>query len=229
MAKANGPTTLFLVRHGLTDWNAEGRIQGNSDIPLNRDGRSQARRLARRLRAVPLDAVYTSDLDRAVETAHIVKGERPIALRSTENLREFCYGAWEGKTRVQLEAAGLGPTLRRWNEGRAVLPPRGGETREDVDERIDHFLAAVIPRHAGETMLVVSHGGTLRLMLCRLLGMSPEKWGAVRQGNTALSKAVLVPGKPPRVELINDTSHLRGTRFDRTAGPLQRAPIARRF
>lgn len=221
----SGETTLLLVRHGQTDWNVAGRIQGASDTPLNENGREQARRLAARLSGLAVEAVYSSDLARAAETARIVRGQRHVPLRLTTSLREIRYGEWEGKTRAELEEAGLARTLSRWNDGHAVPEPAGGETREQVDERVDRFLACVVPRHEGHTIIVVSHGGTLRLMLCRLLGLSASQWGQVRQGNTALSKAVLVPGRRPRVVFMNDTAHLRGTRFDRAlSGALQTLP-----
>lgn len=199
---------LLLVRHGETDWNADARIQGSSDIPLNRRGIEQARRLHERLASVPIDAVYTSDLSRCVDTARIVVGARRLSLRSTPLLREICYGTWEGKTRHELETAGYGPWLTAWNTGAPCAAPAHGETREQVDARIDGFFSCIFPRHVGETVLVVSHGGPLRLLITRLLGRPVYGWGDVRQANTALTEAMVTPGKAVRFVRVNDTAHL---------------------
>lgn len=221
-------TTLLIVRHGQTEWNALGRIQGASNTPLNAIGIEQARRIARRLATTPVAAVYSSDLSRAADTARIIRerfaaaGEVP--LRLSPRLREIAYGDWEGRTREELEATGWGDALRRWQAGCRGPLPEGAETREQADARIDEFLACVVPRHAGETVVIVGHGGTLRLMLCRLLGLPPERWGRVRLANTSLSKAVLAPGRRPSVPFVNDTAHLRGMPGGRRlAGPLQSA------
>ncbi len=88
----------FIVRHGETEWNVVGRIQGHSDIPLSRKGREQAHTVARRLAAAPLDVVYCSDLSRASETARIILGDRDIPLHATAELRERDYGVFEGLT-----------------------------------------------------------------------------------------------------------------------------------
>lgn len=202
---------LLLVRHGETDWNAARRVQGTSDVPLNEVGIEQARKLHHRLATVSIDAAYTSDLSRSVETARIVVEGRRLSLRLTPALREIAYGEWEGMTRQALEAAGYGPRLAAWNSGAPCDPPADGETREEADARIEHFLSCIFPRHAGETVLVVSHGGPLRLLITRLLGRTVYDWGDVRQANTALSEAVVTPGKAVRFVRINDTAHLNDT------------------
>lgn len=205
---------LLLVRHGETDWNAAGRIQGLTDIALNDAGRRQAERLYRRLHDRTIDAVYSSDLTRALETARIVAGDerlagrRRVPLRAAGALREIAYGAWEGKTRAELEEAGHGPWLDAWVRGEWCEAPQGGEPREDVDRRVDHFLSAIFPRHVGETVLVVSHGGPLRLLIARLMGRPIAGWGAVRKANTALTEVELVAGSEPKFFCINDATHL---------------------
>lgn len=204
---------LLLVRHGETDWNAAGRIQGSTDIALNDAGRRQAQKLHERLQDRTIDAVYSSDLSRALETARIVAGDerlvgQRVPLWAVGALREIAYGQWEGKTRAELEAAGYGPWLDAWVRGEPCDAPEGGESREDVDRRVDHFLSAVFPRHVGETVLVVSHGGPLRLLIARLMGRPVSGWGAVRQANTALTEVEIAAGSPPQFVCINDVTHL---------------------
>ncbi|MFO7265860.1 MAG: histidine phosphatase family protein [Bacillota bacterium] len=201
---------LLLVRHGETDWNASERIQGWTDIPLNAAGRRQARLLAERLREEAVAAVYSSDLARALETARYLALERPggaVPLRVTETLREIRYGEWEGKTRQELVQAGCGPWLEAWVRGHPCPAPRGGETREEVDRRVERFLSAIFPRHEQETVIVVSHGGPLRLLLARLAGRPVSGWGGVRQANAALSEVIVEPGRPPVLVRVNDTTH----------------------
>lgn len=206
---------LLLVRHGETDWNADGRIQGSSDVPLNETGRRQAHRLRQRLASAFIDAVYSSDLIRCVETARIVLGaerdalRRAVPLRVASALREITYGQWEGRTRSQLEAAGHGSWLSAWVRGAPCPTPKGGESREQVDARVDRFLSCIFPRHAGQTVLVVSHGGPLRLLIARLLGQPVAGWGGVRQANTGLSELLLRPGGDVEFVRVNDVEHLK--------------------
>ncbi len=149
-------TTLLLVRHGETDWNAEGRLQGQTDRPLNDFGRRQARRLAEELEAEEFAAIYSSDLARAHETAAIV-GERlglPVVL--DPDLREKDWGNWEGLTPVERDRVEF-----------------VGETTEAHQERTLQALRRIAERHAGDdAVLVVTHGGSLRRVQVAAMGMA---------------------------------------------------------
>jgi probable phosphoglycerate mutase len=148
-------TTLLLVRHGETDWNAEGRLQGHTDRPLNAYGRRQAAELAERLAAEEVDAVYASDLARARETAEIV-GERlglPVAL--DPDLREKDWGTWEGLTPD--ERAGVELV---------------GESTEAHRDRMLGALRRIASRHPGGRVVVVTHGGSLRRVQAALNGVA---------------------------------------------------------
>jgi 2,3-bisphosphoglycerate-dependent phosphoglycerate mutase len=148
-------TTLLLVRHGETDWNAEGRLQGHTDRPLSDYGRRQARQLAEELADEPLDAVYASDLARARETAEIV-GERlglPVTL--DPELREKDWGTWEGLTPTERERVEL-----------------VGESTEAHQKRILRALEQIAMRHPDGRVLVVTHGGSVRRVQTAALGMA---------------------------------------------------------
>ncbi|MFS8523297.1 MAG: histidine phosphatase family protein, partial [Limnochordales bacterium] len=119
------------------------------------------------------------------------------------------FGGWEGFTWAELEAAGHGPWLAAWLSGQPCAAPGGGETREEADARMDHFLSSMFPRHADDTVLVVSHGGALRLLIARLLGEPVRGWGRVRLANAALTEVVIHAGGPIRFTRINDVSHLQ--------------------
>ena len=148
-------TELLLVRHGETDWNAEGRLQGHTDRPLNEYGRRQARGLADELADEELDAIYSSDLARARETAEIV-GERlglPVVL--DPDLREKSWGSWEGLTPAERQEIEL-----------------VGESTEEHAARTLRALRRIAERHPGGRVLVVTHGGSLRRVQVEALGLA---------------------------------------------------------
>ena len=129
-------TRILLVRHGETEWNAAGRVQGWTDSPLSDRGRAQAARLAARLAAFPLAAVYASDLSRARDTARALAAPHGLPVLDDPGLRERCYGDWEGLTLSELEAR-YPDAWDRYHRQRAldVLIP-GGETWEEVAARV---------------------------------------------------------------------------------------------
>jgi broad specificity phosphatase PhoE len=144
--------TILLARHGETDWNLERRFQGWADQPLNETGREQARALRDQLRETPFDAVYTSDLKRAHETAEIVAAPHGVPVVADEGLREIDVGPLQGRTWTELhEAYGDG----EWPHG---------ETREEHRARVHDALLRIARRHAGQRILVVTHGGTMRAL-----------------------------------------------------------------
>jgi broad specificity phosphatase PhoE len=153
-------TTLLLVRHGETDWNRDGRWQGHSDTPLNELGRRQARELADTLDSV--DVVYASDLARARETAEILAARLGIEVRLDERLRERSFGAWEGLTMEEIERR-FREAHERWRAGEG-FGADDAESFEDFAERVRSFLGDVLDRHPQETVLVVSHGGSIRVI-----------------------------------------------------------------
>lgn len=153
-------TTLLLVRHGETDWNRDGRWQGQSDTQLNDVGREQAARVAEELDGV--DVVYSSDLARARETADIVARRLGLEVHVDERLRERGFGAWEGKTAPEIEAE-FRDAHARWLAGDGP----GADDAEpfaDFAARVNAFLDDVLARHPEETVLVVAHGGSIRVM-----------------------------------------------------------------
>jgi len=170
------PRTLYLVRHGETEWNRIGRWQGATDIPLSDVGRAQARLLAARLRDSRIAAVYASQLSRALETAQILAaGLGAPAPTVDPRLRERGYGAFEGLTRE--ECAERFP--RVWEQylaDRRVVPPNA-EPQAQVTERITaamlEIAAAAGDRPDAEAILVVSHGGVIRSFVHAVTGVVP--------------------------------------------------------
>ncbi len=157
---------VWLVRHGETDWNREGRWQGHTDVPLNAEGRAQAEALAARLRGQRLAAIATSDLSRARETAQAVAQVHGLpVLGPYRELRERGYGVFEGLTREQCEAQY--PDLVRSGPPLGLLEPPGSEPRKEVGARLDRIVRALVTEHGDEhaPVLLVSHGGAIRTFL----------------------------------------------------------------
>jgi broad specificity phosphatase PhoE len=160
-------TKLLLARHGETDWNRDGRWQGHSDTQLNERGREQAHALADQLESV--DVVYSSDLARALETAEIVAAGLGCEVRPDRRLRERSFGAWEGLTSLEIEAR-FADAHRRWRAGEGF----GAEDAEPFDSfaaRIQAFLEDVVRLHPDEEVLVVAHGGSIRVIHALATGL----------------------------------------------------------
>ena len=157
---------LLLVRHGQTSWNDSGRAQGHTDIPLDPTGLDQAEKLAEALEDYPFDRILTSDLSRSFQTAKAVADACGVPLETRLDLRERCFGEWEGlpfgtvTKNIHQRAEGLGISAQE------VRPP-GGESFQDVWDRLDPLERAL--RKSEDTTAVVSHGGALSIVLAKLL------------------------------------------------------------
>jgi 2,3-bisphosphoglycerate-dependent phosphoglycerate mutase len=152
-------TALLLARHGETDWNSERRWQGHTDRPLNARGRRQARALATALAARDVAAVYASDLQRAHETATIVADRLGLPVVADSDLREVDVGEWSGLSAAEAEAR-YPAGFRRWRDGYHGWEQ--GETYEQLGQRVVAALLRIAARHPGQTVLVVTHGGSIR-------------------------------------------------------------------
>jgi broad specificity phosphatase PhoE len=149
-------TTILLARHGETDWNAQRRVQGHSDTPLNDNGRAQALALAETLDGAVVDAVYSSDLARASDTAQVVADRLGLPVRVLPELRERHFGTWEGLTDKEILARFPAAKSGSWGDG---------ETKEEMRERVLAGLRRIAAEHPGGRVLVVTHGGPVRALL----------------------------------------------------------------
>ena len=197
---------LFVVRHGETEWNAQGRIQGHSDVPLADRGRQQARAIARRLQGHAFDAAYSSDLSRTRETAEMILGESGIPLESTPMLREYQKGVFEGLT-VHEYARQYPEQYEASLVNDLDFAPTGGESMRECSARLAKFAELLVERHMDDTVLVVGHGGSLRSLLVALLDLPlAANWKFVMH-NCALSIIYTYPDNAV-LHLYNDTGHL---------------------
>ena len=161
---------IFLLRHGETRWNREGRCQGSSDIELNEVGRRQADEVAEHLGRRRIDAVYSSQLRRARQTAEIVGEPHGVAVRTEPDLRELDHGEMEGLTFVEVKEKFDG-WIERWRSQPEGLRLPGGERLLDVDRRSWSALNRIVGDHGdGDVIVVVSHSFPILSVLCRISG-----------------------------------------------------------
>jgi 2,3-bisphosphoglycerate-dependent phosphoglycerate mutase len=158
-----------MARHGQTDWNRERRWQGHLDPPLNALGREQARILAETLADVPIAAVYSSDLRRALDTAEIVARRLNLPVHVDVSLRELDVGAWSGQTLAELRALYPEPVARWERTGERGW--EGGESHEDMAARVLEAIRTIAAARQDEEVLVVSHGGPMRALRALSAGL----------------------------------------------------------
>ena len=198
----------YIVRHGETEWNRDGRIQGHADVPLSELGKRQVKTLANRLAECKFSVVYTSDLSRAIESAEIIVNGREVSITTDADLREFSYGEWEGLTLQEAEEqdAGLFAELMKLENNEFAAP--GGESTPQVLDRVRRFYANTQKLHdVDEDILVVAHGGSIRALLVCLLDLPDELFWQFRVDCASLS--VISNHTGARVlDLWNDTGHL---------------------
>ena len=171
-------TTFIFIRHGETLWTQQKRYQGHSDIRLNARGRGDAKRAANMVRAYGIDILYASPLARARETAEIIAGRIQKKPRPDARIREISFGRWEGRTAQQI-LKDRDPVFRKWCRGIWVTPP-DGESRALFQRRVASFLRDCLRRHPGKKVAVVSHGGTIKMMIFELLKLRKISLWSIR-------------------------------------------------
>ncbi|MBK5260776.1 MAG: histidine phosphatase family protein [Thermoanaerobaculia bacterium] len=201
------PTRLYLIRHGATQLSAEDRFAGAVDVLLSDAGREQARRLGLRLSAEPICAVYSSPMQRTIDTARAIAGHHSLEVETIAELREIAHGRWEGRTRAEVERE-LSEEYLRWEEDPFSFAPLGGESGLQVTARALPALLQLVERHEGKPFVVVSHKATIRLLLSSLLGFDPRKYRDRLDMSPAALNILDFKGPAfPRLTLFNDVSH----------------------
>ncbi|MBW7884243.1 MAG: histidine phosphatase family protein [Caldilineaceae bacterium] len=159
-------TQLWLVRHGQTDWNLQGRYQGQADPPLNENGVRQAQAVAEQLAGHHFEAIYSSDLRRAYDTALAIASRLEMEVTVVPGLREVNQGAWEGMLSVDIQAQY--PDVWAWRERDPLhARPPGGESLHEVAQRVWAAVDEIVAQAAGGPLLIVSHGLALATLICR--------------------------------------------------------------
>jgi broad specificity phosphatase PhoE len=186
-------TTIFLARHGESDWNAANRFQGHSDRPLTDLGRRQAEELAEAVAAEKVDAIYSSPLSRALETARIVAMRTGLEVVEDEDLREVDTGGWSGLSREEVQRR-FPEGFERWVSGGAGW--EDGETYEEMAARTLEAVSRIAAAHPGGRVLVVSHGGPIRAIQAAANGMDIHEYRRLQpvEPNARLSAVAVEDG-----------------------------------
>lgn len=202
---------LVLVRHGVTDWNREGRFQGHLDPPLGEDGRREAAAVAERIASDPSlrpARVVSSSLGRALETATAIGSAVGVPVAADPRLMEIGQGRWEGRTHAEIEASDA-ERYAEWRKATGVRRPPGGESTRSAIARVTSLLRELEADPGAWPVCLVSHGGTLRVLARVLFDLRPRRSWALDVDNASLGVAARVGGRW-RLERWNDTLHLLG-------------------
>jgi glutamate-1-semialdehyde 2,1-aminomutase len=202
-------TEIIIIRHGETEWNQTGRFQGHSDVPLSETGRAQAEALGRNLALDHVDAIYASDLIRAMETAAPLAARFGLTVMSDPLLRELNFGAWEGRSFSDVNAENPDAMKQFYNDPeRADIPH--SEPFPDFQKRVAGRVRAIAAEQRGKRVVIVSHGASIRILLTDILAMPIRSIWHISQLNTAVNKIRFEDDGFAVVTLMNDTSHLHG-------------------
>lgn len=196
---------IYLIRHGETEHNRTGRIQGHIESDLSDLGIEQARRLGPRLARLDIVAAYASTLRRAADTARIALGER-MAATLRDDLREIGLGEWEGREAATLRDD-YPEEVRLWFEAPSRVRIPGAETMDAFRARVVRGFSAIREAHPDGTVMVFTHGGVICAWLTSVLGMKLDDIWRFKIRNASLTR-VLFPHGRPRIDMLGDVSHL---------------------
>ena len=200
-------TRVFLVRHGATPLTSDDRFAGSIDVPLGPEGGIQADRLAERLAAAPMAAIYSSPLRRTTATATIVGGPHGLSPAFEDGLREIDHGHWEGLRRIDVQQM-YPDEYAAWEKDPVNVAPEGGETGHQVLARALPVMNDIIRRHAGHSVLVVAHKATNRLLIAHWLGFDIRGYRErIEQLPACLNLLDFKSPDEARLVLLNDVSH----------------------
>ncbi|NDL68322.1 histidine phosphatase family protein [Anaerotalea alkaliphila] len=200
---------IYITRHGETQWNIEKRMQGHKNSPLTEQGRLQAQWLSDRLYDTNIDLVLSSPLERALTTSEIIVCDRDIEILAVEDLREINLGSWEGRLVEELEVEYPEQHGNFWNNPKRFVP-EGGESFQELKERVARFINHLLAEHGEKDILVVAHGVVIKSMLNLLHqeGDLEKFWEGPYIAPTSLS-TVHLDASGFRVEKMADTSHYK--------------------
>lgn len=202
-------TRIVLVRHGQTPWNREVRFRGQADPPLDDLGVRQAEATGRYLAARwPVDAVYASPMQRAVQTGAAIADAHGLNVQPFAGLLDIDFGEWQGRSPAEVEEHHP-EQLRAWFEAPHTVQFPRGESLGDVRDRVVSGLRQVVARHPGETVALVGHAVVNRVLLCAVLGLTNADFWRLRQDTCAVNVFDREEDGTFTLELLNDTCHLQ--------------------
>ena len=197
---------LYLVRHGETDYNNTLRFQGQTDIPLNEKGTVQAGKLAEYFKDIPLQAIYTSSLQRAAKTAEIIGKAKGIVPFAFDELREMSFGIWENMNSEAIQKK----YAKEWKDffaSPATTKIPEGESMAEVRKRAYPVIQQILDRYPEGNVAFVAHGGIIRVLICTMLGLDLNRAWHVHVGNASVT-CFYYWGRSYTLDFANLTRHL---------------------
>lgn len=200
-------TEIILVRHGQTIWNESRRYQGHTDIPLSDIGLEQTYKVQQRLAKEKIDVFYVSDLKRAYETGQIIAKPHKKEVLIDKDLREINFGDWEGLAYSEIMAKYQDIATKFYQNPTSVCIP-GGESCESLLKRCRKILTKIVEKHPTHSVLIASHGGTIRAMVIAAMGWDMSCFWRLRLDNTAICRLELHDYNQAILKSFNDVAHL---------------------
>jgi broad specificity phosphatase PhoE len=200
-------TSIYLVRHGQTAWNKEEIFRGRTDIPLDETGLKQAVLVGQYFNGLEIDAIYSSPLSRALQTAQKIAQFHDIKVQPLQGIIDMSFGDWEGRPHQEIRVSDK-KTYRQWVETPHLVKFPGGEGLDDVKVRAMAALEEVIRNHAEKILVLVSHRVICKVLICAILGLDNSHFWQITQDTTAIN---LIQHKNGRyiLSLMNETCHLK--------------------
>ena len=198
---------MYLIRHGEVEFNRKNAYVGSTDLPLNSNGRHQAELLGDYLADRQISAVYASDLKRAYETAEIIARRLDLTVTAVPELRELDYGDWEGVAEAEVPKL-YGDLFREWRKNPVEVRTPGGESVGELRDRAYPALCRIVEQVSGGNLVIVAHKTTNRTLLCCLLGVDPNNYRQIGQGNSAVNVIERRNDGRLVVDAVNETCHL---------------------
>lgn len=197
-------TTVYLTRHGQTEWNLEKRLQGRGDSPLTKVGIQRAEELRDRIVNLDIDCIYSSPIERALNTAKILRGQKALEIISNDGLMEMNFGEYEGKITDDVKIENPQWDIEKIMKGDITLVAPNGETLEEVRYRVRKSMDCILHENKGRTLLVVAHGITLKALMYYF---KDNEVNSEVMGQATLTKVVVDKNGNFNIEYKNDDSH----------------------
>lgn len=200
-------TTLYLLRHGQSEWNILHKVQGQEDTVLTEKGVKQAQMAAERLKDEGIDIIYSSDLKRAYNTAEIVGNELGINVNKLESIREVHFGVWQGLDLDTIKRD-YSDDYKLWRTEPHNLNIKDAENLHTLKERVLKDVQTLVSENPGKKILLVSHGAAIKALILGILDIDMSKYNKLTIGNVGLS-IIEFREFSPVIKVLNDTSHVK--------------------
>ncbi|WP_343009684.1 histidine phosphatase family protein [Clostridium celatum] len=197
-------TIIYLTRHGQTLWNIEKRLQGRGNSPLTEDGIERAKELRDRIKGMNIDVIYSSPIERALNTANIIKGDKNIEVITDDGLMEMCFGDYEGRRTDEVMKENPSWDIGLIMKGNTILSAPNGENLAEVRDRVSKTMDRIIEENRGKTILIVAHGITLKALMYYF---KDDEVNDEVVGQATLTKINIDENNNFYIEYKNDNSH----------------------